>query len=54
MKKIVMCLAAAVVYAVIVIASSIMLSENPQMDVIANYAVIHFFGRGTFGTTLVE
>jgi len=42
MKKKIMCLAAAVVYAVIVIASSIILSENPQMDVVANNAVTSF------------
>ena len=42
MKKKVMCFAAAVVYAVIVIAASIMISENPKMDVVANYAVTSF------------
>ena len=46
MKKRIICFSAAAVYAVIVIASAIMLSANPKLDVVANYAVESFKSLG--------
>ena len=46
MKKKIISFTAAAAYAVIAIASSIMISESPQFDVVANYAAMSFGALG--------
>ena len=46
MKKIIICFSAAAAYAVIVISSAIMISTDPKLDVVANYAVKSFEDLG--------